>query len=328
VLWSAKPSRRSLVYAIFLRLLLRPWISLAAWISAIGIRFGPAGIEMWRLWEWMLRLTDWVGLLSPAPRGTTIERTRLADCRAEWVRAQGVIAGKRAVLWLHGGGFVGCGLATHRRFVARISSAAEADVLNVAYRMLPRAPITSAIEDGLAGYAKLLEAGFAPDQIVIGGDSAGGGLAFLVAAAAIARGMPRPAGLVALSPWADLDVTRKLSHRCAHTDPVIPIKAAAFVVDALISKGQPLDRELSAVNLDLGALPPVLIHVGTTEVLEPDAIGLAEGLAAVGVPVTLKHWQGQVHTFQILGLDLLPEARAAIREVGEFVADATTGHAR
>jgi acetyl esterase/lipase len=298
-------------------------LSVAAWTSGIGIRYGPRGIETWPVWEMMLRVTDWIGWFLPAPRGTQIERVRLPSCRAEWVRARGVAPGGRVLLYFHGGGYVGAGLSTHRRLVARISAAADASVLNVAYRMLPRWAVVYAIEDGVAAYRKLLEDGVPPERIVLGGDSAGGGLVFLVALAARKLDLPQPAGIVAISPWADFDMKDKLEHPNAATDPFLPASGMRFVVDQLICKGEPLDPELSPVNADLTGLPPTLIHVGTTEVLENDAVKLSEQLAATGVPVRRKHWRGQVHDFQIAA-DLLPEGRQAIREIGAFIAQTAT----
>jgi acetyl esterase/lipase len=306
-----------------MRLVLRPLITLSATVSGLGIRFGPRGIEMWPLWAWFHSAGDSLGRLAPLARGARIERIRLPGCRADYVRAPGVDRGTRAILYMHGGGFVAGGLGTYRRFASILSTSTDATVLNVGYRLLPRSPITHAIEDGMAGYRRLLEDGFEPQDIVIGGDSAGGGLVFLVAYAIVSSGLPSPAGLFALSPWADLDVAEKLAHASARRDPVIPIRAAGFVVEKLVQKGAALDRELSPVNLDLRGLPPVLIHVGTTEVLAVDAIKLARVLDRAGVPVTLKHWHGQVHDFQVLGLDVVPEARRSLKEIGTFVARLT-----
>jgi acetyl esterase/lipase len=323
VQWSGRPSRRSLLFAWAMRLMLRPLIALSAAISALGIRLGPRGIEMWPVWTWFHLVGDRLGMLAPLRSGTVTERIRLADCRADYVRAAGVRTQGRAVLYFHGGGFVTGGLGTYRRFASILSATTDATVLNVGYRLLPRSPIAHAIEDGVAGYRQLLDDGYQPGEIVLGGDSAGGGLAVLVAHAIPQHGLPRPAGIVALSPWADLDVTDKLALPAARTDPVIPISSAVFVVEQLVRKGTPLDPQLSPVNLDLAGLPPTLIHVGTTEVLELDAVRLAAALASADVAVTLKHWDGQVHVFQVLGLDVLPEARTALGEIGAFVREVT-----
>lgn len=326
VMRSGPPSFVSRVFAIWIRLTLKQLIRLGAAVGALTLRFGPEGVETWRAWTTVLRLTDWVGNIGPAPRGTHVERVDLGTCRAEWVRARDVATatGGRAILYFHGGGYVACGLATHRRLAAKLSRAADATVLNVDYRMLPRNTLQHAIDDGLAGYGYLLEQGYAPERIVLGGDSAGGGLSFLVAVAIRNRGLPMPAAILGLSPWTDLDPEPKRAHRNAKSDPLIPTPTIAFIVERLISKGQPLDPDLSPVNLDLTGLPPTLVHVGTTEVLELDAVAIADALAAAGVPATLKHWDGQIHDFQLVGIDLLPEARQAIRELGTFVQE----HAR
>lgn len=323
VLWAPRPSRRARLWVWVMRLVLRPLITLSATVSGLGIRFGPGGIEMWPLWAWFHSAGDSLGRLAPLARGARIERVRLRDCRADYVRAPGVERGARAILYLHGGGFVAGGLGTYRRFASILSTSTQATVLNVGYRLLPRFPITQAVEDGLAGYRRLLEDGFDPRDIVIGGDSAGGGLVFLVAHGIVSSGLPSPAGLFALSPWADLDVAEKQAHASARSDPVIPIRAAGFVVEKLIQKGADLEPELSPVNLDLSGLPPALIHVGTTEVLALDAIKLAHRLDRARVPVTIKHWHGQVHDFQVLGLDVVPEARRSLKEIGAFVASVT-----
>ena len=324
VQWTFSASRRSQLLAIVLRLVLRPLISLFAAVSAIGIRFGPGGIEMWRLWARVHELNDLAGAVARPPRGTVITRLRLSRCRAEYIRATGVSSGETAILYLHGGGFVAGGLGTYRRFGTKLSAATGATVLNVGYRMLPRSPLARAVEDGIDGYRRLLADGYAPEDIVVAGDSAGGGLAFLITNALVASELPGPAGVVGLSPWADLDSTRKLEHPAAITDPVIPIRSAAWVVETLIQRGDTLDPLLSPVNLDMRGMPPALIHVGGTEVLALDAIDLADALAAAGVPVTLKHWSGQVHVFQVIGLDLIPEARESLQEIGQFVRQVTS----
>jgi acetyl esterase/lipase len=197
-------------------------------------------------------------------------------------------------------------------------------VFNVAYRLLPRAAITIALDDAVDGYRKLLDDGIAPGQIVFAGDSAGGGLAFRAAVAVRDAGLPAPAGIVGISPWTDLDPTAKLAHRNVRTDPLIPVNAMSSIVVNLIAKEGRIDPLLSPVNLDLAGLPPALIHVGTTEILELDALTLGDRLAEAGVPVKVKLWQGQVHDFHLLGLGLLPEATQAITEIGEFVRRATT----
>ncbi|WP_240482978.1 alpha/beta hydrolase [Rhodococcus opacus] len=230
------------------------------------------------------------------------------------------------VLYLHGGGFLTCGLNTHRRLVSRISASAGAAVLSVGYRMMPRHPIRDAIADGVDGYRWLLGQGFDAEKIVIAGDSAGGYLTFMTALTLADLHLPCPAGLVALSPLTDMDPTGKLAHPGADRCPVFP-RSVLTTFAGLPDQGarrRPTGKpRISPVDCILAGLPPVLIQVGSTEMLYPDAELMAERLAAAGVPVTLEVWDRQVHVFQAAA-DLIPEADHAIRQIGNFIRTATT----
>jgi acetyl esterase/lipase len=301
-------SRRSQALACAIRLTVRPMLGVYARYNSL---------------PWPYRLVDWSALGLRPLRGTRRRRVRLDGCQAEWLRASGVRSG-RYLLYLHGGAFVCCGLRTHRRLVSRISSAADATVLAVDYRMLPRHPISTAVSDGVHGYRWLLDQGVAAERIVLAGDSAGGTLAFQVGLAAAARGLPRPAGIVALSPLTDFDATAKLVHPNARRDPlfapgVLPvINDLADRTSVRLSLDGASGIPVSPVRGDLEVLPPTLIQVGSTEVLLPDAELMGERLAAAGVPCRLQVWDRQPHVFQAAA-DVVPEARAAIAEIGEFV---------
>lgn len=301
-------SRRSQALACAIRLTVRPMLGVYARYSWL---------------PWPYRLVDWSALGLRPLRGTRRHRVRLDGCPAEWLRGPGVRSG-RYLLYLHGGAFVCCGLRTHRRMVSRISSAADASVLAVEYRMLPRHPISTAVADGMHGYRWLLDHGVACEHIVLAGDSAGGTLAFLVGLAAAEQGLPPPAGIVALSPLTDFDATVKLAHPNARRDPlfapgVLPVinELADRASARLLVDGAP-GTPVSPVAGDLELLPPTLIQVGSTEVLLPDAELMGRRLAAAGVPCRLQVWDRQPHVFQAAA-DLVPEARAAIAEIGEFV---------
>lgn len=311
-------SRRSQALACAIRLTVRPTLGVYARYSSL---------------PWPYRLVDWAALGLRPLRGTRRRRVRLDGCRAEWLRAPGARPGAymyseqragRYLLYLHGGAFVCCGLRTHRRLVSRISSAADATVLAVDYRMLPRHPISTAVADGVRGYRWLLDRGVGAERIVLAGDSAGGTLAFLVGLAAAEQGLPRPAGIAALSPLTDFDTTVKLAHPNARRDPLFAPGVLPVINDLAdrASARQPLDgapgTPVSPVRGDLETLPPTLIQVGSTEVLLPDAELMGRRLAAAGVPCRLQVWDRQPHVFQAAA-DLVPEARAAIAEIGEFV---------
>ncbi|OBK83610.1 alpha/beta hydrolase [Mycolicibacter sinensis] len=258
------------------------------------------------------RFAGWV----PYRPAVDIERFRLGHCVAERVQVTESSA-QRAILYLHGGAFLTCGLNTHRSLVARLSRAADACVLNIEYRMLPSHRISDAIDDGLSGLRWLIRRGYDPDQIVIAGDSAGGYLAFMTTLAALQAGLPKPAGIAAVSPFTDPDPTTKMRHRNAG-------RCAMFPRGALPAFTRYLRRAqiTSPVDADLSSLPPVTIHASSDELLLPDSEVMAERLEAAGVPCDLHLWDGQIHDFP-LAADVLPEGRRAIHYIGDFIKQVT-----
>ncbi len=271
---------------------------------------------------WPMSLVDYAGKLLPSVKGTRVSRILLAECEAEWIRAEDV-ASDHVVLYLHGGAFVCCGLNSHRRLVSRVSQSVGAPVLSVDYRMMPRNPIAHAVEDGVDGYRFLLDSGYRPDQIFIAGDSAGGYLAFMVTLMLRDLGMPLPKAIFTMSPLTNLDPTEKLEHRNASTCAIFPADAIPALtvladrVDARLFVEGHRGPRLSPVDADLTGLPPVLIQAGSTEILLADAELMAERLAEAGVDCELQVWEGQVHVFQVA--DFLPEAHQALQRIGTFV---------
>jgi acetyl esterase/lipase len=238
----------------------------------------------------------------------------------------------RAVLYLHGGAFLAGGLNTHRAIVSRISKAADSVVLNVGYRMLPTHPISAAVDDAVAGYRWLCDAGYSGDDIVVAGDSAGGYLAFMTALSLGQAGLPKPAGVVAMSPLTEFDATRKLAHPNANRCAMFPARALPFL-DRYIDRAYARIRVegeqgplVSPVDEDLRGMPPVLMHVAKDELLYSDADLMAERLRRSGVRCDLHVWEGQVHAFPVTG-NLTPESRSAIAEIGQFVRDETAARA-
>lgn len=267
--------------------------------------------------QWPFALVDRLAGALPRYESTArIDRVLLDACDAEWVRCAHATP-DRAILYLHGGAFLTCGLNTHRMLVTRLSHAANAGVLNVAYRMLPSHRVSDAIDDGLSGLRWLCRHGYDPDQIVVAGDSAGGYLAFMTALATARSRLPKLAGIATISPFTDTDPTRKLRHRNAR-------RCSMFPGAALSAFGRLLGRSHagSPVNADLSALPPVTIHASSDELLRPDAELMAQRLNLADIPCDLHLWDGQIHDFP-LAADILPEGRRAIRYLGEFVKEVT-----
>lgn len=278
--------------------------------------------------QWPFESIDKFAGLLPFRPPAKIERVDLDTCAAELVQAARA-SSDRAILYLHGGAFLTCGLNTHRSLVARLSRAADACVLNVDYRMLPSHPISAAIDDGLSGLRWLGGQGYRAEQIIVAGDSAGGYLAFMTTLAAIRSELCKPAGIATVSPFTDADPAAKLGHRNAHRCSMFPGEALSVFARYLSQADLRDSREritgevLSPVDADdLSSLPPVTIHASADELLLPDAETMAQRLETAGVRCDLHLWNGQIHDFP-LAADLLPEGRRAIRYIGDFVKEVT-----
>lgn len=283
---------------------------------------------------WVFALTSFTDVYAAPlrpPRGTLrVPVTFDGPFRGEWLytseTADAMQNKDSAILYMHGGGFIACGLNTHRRLVAKIGRAAGMPVFQIAYRQLPKAHLLGTIDDCVHAYQYLLDQGFPADRIVLAGDSAGGGLSFLLALACRERGLPMPAGIAALSPWGDLDNDARLAHpnATARRDAYIPTDALGVVAHHGFAVDGVLDEQLSPAKRDLIGLPPVLIQVGSTEILLSDAERLAQRCQDAGVPCTLQIWDRVPHVFQA-GSDVLPEGREAIHSLGLFARNVRRG---
>ncbi|MFZ2175422.1 MAG: alpha/beta hydrolase [Rhodococcus sp. (in: high G+C Gram-positive bacteria)] len=290
-------------------------------------------LEAWARYPelpWPAGVVDYLGYSLTPVRGTFRRPIQLPNCPAEWIRPpmtavqQPLGAQERAILYLHGGAFLCCGINTHRQMVSRIAAESHASTLNVAYRMIPRNPIRAAVEDGVDGYRWLLSHGYSADRIVIAGDSAGGFLTFMVTLEAIRQGLPRPAADVALSPLTDLDPGNKLEHPNSDLCAVFPkraLGALSTLIEALDTRGGH-EPSTSPVDGDLSSMPPAMIQTGSQEMVYADAELMSQRLAAAAVPCELQIWERQVHVFQAAA-GIVPEGAKAIREIGRFIRNAT-----
>ncbi|MBS9532202.1 alpha/beta hydrolase [Mycobacterium sp. M1] len=251
-----------------------------------------------------------VAHLLPAPAGTHRSSVELPHAHAELIRSRGVAQRTgRVVLYCHGGAFLCCGISTHLRLIERLSAFADAPVLAVNYRMLPKHTVTMALDDCADAYRWLRKNGYAADQIAIAGDSAGGYLALALAQRLVREG-EEPAALALLSPLLQLDGDRPDAH-----GPMLPHNAFAALTALIEAHDGALYEPLDHITAEL---PPTLIHVSGSEELLCDARAAAAKLAAVGVDAQLTVWPGQIHVFQI-GAPLIPEATRSLRQIGEYI---------
>lgn len=246
-----------------------------------------------------------------------VEAVTVAGRAAEWITAPGSQTG-RAILYLHGGGYVMGSLTTHRSLVGEISRAAQAAALLVDYRLAPEAPFPAAVEDGVAAYRWLLDNGFAAKNLAIAGDSAGGGLAVATLISARDQGLPMPKAAVPISPWSDMTCSNESYKTRAEADPLVGSGSIGDMASLYLQGKDPKHPYASPNFASLKSLPPLLIHVGRDEVLLDDAIKLDQKAKADGVNSTLEIWEDMIHVWHAFH-PMLPEGKQAIERVGAFL---------
>jgi len=253
----------------------------------------------------------------PPPSDITATPVDAGGIPAEWITAPGA-SSEQTVYWLHGGGYCIGSINTHRGLLARISAASRARVLAIDYRLAPEDLFPAAVEDAVAGYLWLLSSGVDPARIVIGGDSAGGGLTAATLVALKQDVKPLPAAAVLISPWTDLALTGESLSTKAAADPMITSDGITRVRDAYVGDSNPNDPLISPIYAELAGLPPLLIQVGENEVLLSDSTRLAERTEATGIDVTLEIWPEMIHVWHFFAA-MLPEGQQAIDRIGEWV---------
>jgi monoterpene epsilon-lactone hydrolase len=253
----------------------------------------------------------------PAPAGVSSKPVDVGGIAGEWTTAPGA-GEEQTIYWLHGGGYCIGSINTHRALVAGISAASGARVLAIDYRLAPEDPFPAAVEDAVSGYLWLLGTGVDPAQVIIGGDSAGGGLAIATLVALKESGKPLPAAAVCISPWTDMTITGESCVSKAEADPMITTDGITRVRDAYVGAADPREPLASPIYADLSGLPPLLIQVGENEVLLSDSTRLAERAEVAGVDTTLEVWPDMIHVWHFFAA-MLPEGQQAIERIGEWV---------
>jgi epsilon-lactone hydrolase len=254
----------------------------------------------------------------PVPPDTRVEGVTAGGRPADWLRPAGSRA-DAALLYLHGGGYVIGSPRSHRHLAEAIARAAGVGCLLPDYRLAPEHPFPAAVDDALAAYRWLVEEGrIAPGQIAVGGDSAGGGLTAATLVAIRDAGLPLPGAGVCISPWTDLTCSAPSYQTKAAADPLVALPGITVMASNYLGGTDPRTPLASPLFADLRGLPPLLIHVGSEEVLLDDASGLAERARAAGIPVTFEVWESMIHVWHWF-LPWLDEAQAAVDKIGGFV---------
>jgi len=226
--------------------------------------------------------------------------------------------GDAVILYLHGGGYQVGSARTGANLAAPLSRRTGLPAVSLDYRLAPENPFPAAVDDALAAYKALLESG---RRIVIAGDSAGGGLALATMLAARREGLPMPAAAVVFSPWTDLTLSGASLDTRGDFDPLFSREHIAEYADSYLAGHDPKDELASPLFADLRGLPPLLIQVGSAEVLLDDALQLAVRAAEQEVDVSLDVVAGAPHVYQLM-VGVMDEADEALDHAARFLGGA------
>ncbi|MGC0377064.1 alpha/beta hydrolase [Streptomyces sp. SAI-229] len=256
-------------------------------------------------------------LTRPAPEDVVTRETVLGG-RPALELEPAEASGRGRLLYLHGGGYVVGSPDTHAGLVGELARRAGLRALSVDYRLAPEHPFPAAVDDGLAAYRALLAAGTDPRDLVMAGDSAGGGLTLATLLAAREAGLPQPAAVAVFSPWTDLTLSGESIRSKEDADPLFTEAGIRAYADLYVGTGDRTHPLASPLFADLTGLPPLLVQVGANEVLLDDAVRLAGRAGAADVEVTLEIGPGLPHVFQH-HYGHLDEADAALDRAAHFL---------
>ena len=273
----------------------------------------PADSDVGELRRLLPELTS----AQPLPAGVTVTAAALGGVPAAQVTIDGVEP-CHVVLYFHGGVYVLGDAFQAAGLAAQVGRRTGARVISVDYWLAPEHPYPAAVDDALAAYRALLDAGIDPSDIALAGESAGGGLAVATLVNARDHGLPLPAAAFAMSPYADLTLAGTTMETKRAADPLLSRENLQARVGDYAAGHDPAAGLISPVFADLSGLPPLIIQAGTHEVLLDDAVRLARQAATADVAVTLDITPGVPHVFQAY-YPILDEAAAALDRAGQLL---------
>ena len=224
------------------------------------------------------------------------------------------------ILQLHGGGYMGAVRNAYYVFAGLYNEVSHGcNVLTPDYRVAPEHPYPAALEDAVASYQWLLDKGYYGEQIIVAGDSAGGGLAMCLCMYLKDHHMPMPGGIVAMSPWTDLTASGESYETNYDKDPLFGnTRESLIYVNDYAGEHDKMDCYISPLFGDFRGFPPMLIQVGSLEMLLSDSVSVAAKAREQGIRVRMSIYEGMFHVFQMAYLNI-PESKKAWAEVGKFI---------
>ena len=268
---------------------------------------------------------DDMGSKAKPAKGVDFEEIQIGSIAAEKYLRNSKEAISRVILYLHGGGYMFGSYVSHRALVSKFCRKLNCDAYSINYRLAPEHPYPAGLDDAFFAYKWLLEEkSIPPDNIILMGDSAGGGLALALLVRIRNENLPQPKAAITLSPWTDLTLTSESFKTKRDEDPFfnyINIETGALVYAGSESPENP---EISPLYADFTDWPSIFIQVGSRELCLDDSVNIAEKMKKQGVAVTLDLWEGMFHAFLFLSTipvigKLTPEFRRAMNNIQTFV---------
>jgi epsilon-lactone hydrolase len=253
----------------------------------------------------------------PVPGDVRTDEATLGDVPVVTITVDGT-SPAGTILYFHGGAYAFGSAALSARLASELARRSGTRAVSVDFALAPERPYPAGLDDAVAAYRALLEDGIAADDIVLAGESSGGGLALASALTIVATGLPRPAAIYVASPWADLTTAGASMTTKADADPSVSPDGLRRRARDYAGDHDLADGRISPVFADLTGLPPLLVQVGGNEVLLDDATRLATRAAADGVPVSLEVTPDVPHVF-VGFAGMLDEADEAVTKAGQFI---------
>ena len=260
--------------------------------------------------------TGTAGALIPLPDNTKFKRILAGNVYAEWITCGDVDIDK-IFMFIHGGGYYRGSIDATRATVARISAEAKVRCLSIEYRLAPEHPFPAAVDDTYTAYNWLLKEGINPKNIIVSGQSAGGGLCLALLLKIKENNGFQPKGAVAISPWTDLSQSGKTMITNANIDPVISKQYLDRMANLYLSKTPNISPLASPLYGDLSGLPPLLVQVGSAETMLDDSKRFVERAKEAKVDVQIEVWEDMFHGWHG-SAHILKEAEEAIKSIGLF----------
>jgi acetyl esterase/lipase len=279
--------------------------------SLLGSKPRPIG------WFERRQRLDEVGSIWPVADDVALEAVDCDGVPGEWSQVAASDS-RRVLLFFHGGGYCSGSVVSHRRMVSEAGRAARMRTLAVGYRLAPEQPYPAAHEDAMAAWRFLRRQGIAAENIVVGGDSAGGNLTIALIHRLRTAGEALPGCAWLVSPWTDLTMSGATLDTKTAVDPLINRAYLEELADAYAPLADRKDPLVSPLFADLQGIPPLLIQVGSAETLLADATRFAAAAGAADVDVTLEIWPHMIHAWPLWNAKL-DAGRRALVSAGEFI---------